>query len=57
MYLIPYYLNWMIFPNNKGFVTAISHASFGVNTILWNYALYYIVNPNNVLPKIRDPND
>lgn len=38
------------FPKNKGFVTGIIMGGFGLSSVILNYIIGYMVNPNNINP-------
>ena len=53
IYVIPIYLGWLYFPNNKGTVSGAVIGGYGFSTFIFNFIAKAIVNPNNIKAVIK----
>ena len=51
-YATPLVVAWSYFPNNKGRVSGIVTAGFGLSSAIFNLITLALVNPENQLPDI-----
>ena len=50
MYMVPIYIACRNFPSKKGLVTGIVLSAYGFGTMLTNFLILGIINPNNIKP-------
>ena len=50
VYMIPYYIAYSHFPENKGFASGVISAGFGLSTFIFSWIVFLLVNPHNILP-------
>ena len=52
-YIVPMQHGWLWFPNRPGLISGIIIGGFGIGTLVFNFVLLYIVNPDGL--KNTDP--
>ncbi len=54
IYLVPINNAYYFFPQKKGIITGIIVCGLGMGSVIFNWALYLLINPTNQ-PPIEDP--
>ena len=53
MYLIPMYINWIVFPDKKGLISGLNVIGPKIYYFIFSFLALKIVNPENKFPTIE----